>query len=194
MKWAEHYWANVPCMKARVEEIARRCYGRTLEVGANDGFLTQCIREQSLDVLAIEIDPAAIAKAKVQFGEDFPIQLGDARQLPFPDESFDTVVGGELLEHLDNPGLGLAELFRVSKGHVILSLPIGAYWLGETTHLWSIEGQTIEHDSARQTDHLKELLVLEWFRKRKPNAGGGLDDCGAEDAIRRWEQTRAVVR
>lgn len=167
MNWADHYWASVPCMKARIEEIAARCTGKVLEVGCNDGFLTQCIRERGLDVTGLELMTDRIAMAKAQFGDDINIVQGDAYHLPFNSESFDTVVGGELLEHLDNPGLGLAEMFRVSRGHVILSLPIGHYWLGEPTHCWEIRGRNIEHDFGTQRPIVKELLILEWIRRRK---------------------------
>lgn len=166
MKWEDHYWHGITVMRVRVEELARRCHGKVLEVGCNDGFVTQCMLEAGLDVQAIELSDQAIAKAKEQFGENFPVSKGDVHHLPFPDGSFDTVVGGELLEHLDNPGLGLAELFRVSRGHVVLSLPIGHYWLGEPTHCWELRGQTIEHDPGTQKPIIKEILILEWQKRR----------------------------
>lgn len=168
MNWAGHYWHGVPCMKARVEDLARRCEGKVLEVGANDGFVTQCIRERGLDVTALELSLEAIAKAKEQFGEDFPIQQGDIQHLPFNSNTFDTVVAGEVLEHLENPGLGLAELFRVCKpeGKVVLSLPIGHYWLGEPTHVWEIQGLTVDHDQGLLRPVVKELLILEWKKRR----------------------------
>src|SRR5262245_57332061 len=99
MRWSDHYWHGIPCMKSRVEDLAARCEGKVLECGANDGFVTQCIRERGLDVTALELSDEAIRKAKEQFGEDFPIIKGDVYQIPFGDNSFDTVVAGELLEH-----------------------------------------------------------------------------------------------
>ncbi len=155
-------------MRARVEDLASRCAGSVLEVGANDGFVTQCIREKGLSVIALELSSDAIRKALEQFGDDFPIIQGDVHQLPFQANSFDTVVAGEVLEHLENPGLGLAELFRVCRpeGKVILSLPIGHYWLGEPTHVWEIGGGVVDHDSGRIDPMVKKLIILE-FKKRR---------------------------
>jgi SAM-dependent methyltransferase len=51
-----------------------------------------------------------------------------ALNLPIEDESFDTVVSTEVLEHVPDPLRALREMFRVLKpgGHLILSAPM--YW------------------------------------------------------------------
>jgi len=43
--------------------------------------------------------------------------------LPFADRSFDTVTCLEVLEHLDNPGSAVAELARVARRAIVLSVP-----------------------------------------------------------------------
>jgi hypothetical protein len=53
--------------------------------------------------------------------------LGDARDLPFPDRTFDAVVAVDLLEHidrLDRPKV-LTELCRVSGRLVVVACPMG---------------------------------------------------------------------
>jgi hypothetical protein len=57
-------------------------------------------------------------------------------------------------------------MFRVSKGRVILSLPIGEYWLGEPNHKWQIDATLIEHDHGAIEELIKMILVVE-FNKRK---------------------------
>lgn len=44
-------------------------------------------------------------------------------ELPFPDDAFDLVLCLEVLEHLDQPERGLAELARVARRDVVLSVP-----------------------------------------------------------------------
>jgi len=48
--------------------------------------------------------------------------------LPYPDKSFDLVVCCEVLEHLEKPRQGLAELARVARRNVILSTPREPLW------------------------------------------------------------------
>lgn len=164
MNWHDHYWYTVPCAKARIEEIVRRAQGKVLDVGCNEGFLTQALLEKGLEVVSIDIDDKVIAKAKELFNID-AIKT-DVNTLPFENESFDLVIGGEILEHMIDPGKALSEMFRVSKGRVIISLPIGEYWLGCDDHKWQIEGMTVEHDQGLLQKIDKQLLILEFIRKR----------------------------
>jgi SAM-dependent methyltransferase len=57
-----------------------------------------------------------------------PDIVGSALNLPVADQSFDTVVSTELLEHVPDPARALREMHRALKpgGHLILSTPM--YW------------------------------------------------------------------
>jgi SAM-dependent methyltransferase len=48
---------------------------------------------------------------------------GSLLALPFGDRAVDLVVATEVLEHLDRPGAALAELERVSRRYLLLSVP-----------------------------------------------------------------------
>ncbi|MBN2087477.1 class I SAM-dependent methyltransferase [Candidatus Peregrinibacteria bacterium] len=54
-----------------------------------------------------------------------PDYVADIRQLPFKDESYDVVMACEILEHLPWEDLdkALKELNRVSKKHILISIP-----------------------------------------------------------------------
>jgi len=54
---------------------------------------------------------------------DLNLDLDNIKKLPFEDNSFDTVVGLDVLEHLENFHLVSSEMLRVSKKNVIISLP-----------------------------------------------------------------------
>jgi len=51
----------------------------------------------------------------------------DARALPFKSGSFDVVYCSHVLEHLENPWIGVAELKRVSRSKVIVILPFALF-------------------------------------------------------------------
>ena len=53
---------------------------------------------------------------------------GDIARLPFPPLSFDLVMAIEVLEHVDDPVAALAELVRVSRGGMVLSVPREPIW------------------------------------------------------------------
>ena len=166
MKWADHYWYKIPCVKARIEEIVRRVDGKgktVLEAGCNEGFLSQALIEAGCWVTSVDNDAERINDTEKMFG--IKAIKADLNFLPFRNETFDIAVGGEVLEHFNNPGLGLKELLRVSRKKVVISLPLGTYWLGESAHQWSIEAAAIEHDQGIVTNHDKELIVIE-FKKR----------------------------
>lgn len=165
--WREHYWHSVPVMRARIEEIVRLAHAKdkhVLEIGCNEGFVSQALIEDGADVLSADIDPAMIAKAKELFG--IQAIIADVRKLPFPDQHFDVVVSGETLEHVQNPFEAMTELFRVARERVVVSLPIGEYWMGERTHIWELHGSVIDHDSGTVKDMPKDIIVMSWDRRR----------------------------
>lgn len=69
--------------------------------------------------MGVDVTPKFVAEAQRR---GVPCQLGDARKLPFPDESFDTVYAKDLFIHLP-PGewrTVLAEMARVAKRQVLV--------------------------------------------------------------------------
>ncbi|MDE0017808.1 MAG: methyltransferase domain-containing protein, partial [Candidatus Poribacteria bacterium] len=54
------------------------------------------------------------------------LSVADVRSLPYPDDTFDVVVAVEVLEHIPDPEIGLAEAMRVLKpgGYAITALPV----------------------------------------------------------------------
>jgi SAM-dependent methyltransferase len=83
---------------------------RVLDLGCRSGALTRHFLEEN-DVVGLDVDAAALAKA-AELGIE-PV-LGNVEEpLPFGDASFDAVVAGELLEHLQFPDALVAEARRV---------------------------------------------------------------------------------
>ena len=62
-----------------------------------------------VDIISINIERARILYPENEF------HVMDVEDLKFPDESFDTVVFTETIEHLVNPMKGLGEIYRVMR-------------------------------------------------------------------------------
>jgi len=98
--------------------------GRTLDLGAGDGRLTEALLRQGLDVRGVDQDQARAHAANERIPGRFV--CGDARALPFTDGEFDNVVSDGCLEGLDDDGVRtvLSEIRRVGRRHVVLRLRV----------------------------------------------------------------------
>jgi SAM-dependent methyltransferase len=95
---------------------------RVLDLGCRSGALTQHFLEGNA-VVGLDVDAAALEKAAALGIE--PVQANVEEPLPFAGESFDAVVAGELLEHLQFPDALVSEIRRVLRpgGVLVGSVP-----------------------------------------------------------------------
>jgi SAM-dependent methyltransferase len=95
-----------------------------LEFGCGEAPLGAALRQrQRCRVVGIELDPKAAAVARKRIDD---VYCGDAREIiGIIDEKFDWMIGGDIVEHLDEPWTFLAEVRRIAApgGHLLLSLP-----------------------------------------------------------------------
>jgi SAM-dependent methyltransferase len=106
-------WAPVLAGLARwlLEELPLAQARRVLDVGSGVGALLPHLGKVAPRALIVGLDRT---EAMVALGpRDFPLLVGDAAELPFPDGSFDAVVMAFMLFHLPRPTAGLAEAWRV---------------------------------------------------------------------------------
>jgi SAM-dependent methyltransferase len=100
-----------------------------LEFGCGEAALGAALKaRQRCRVIGIELDPDAAAVARKRIDA---VLVGDVKDVIYKlKESFDWIVGGDILEHLDEPWTFLMELRKISEpgGHLILSLPNIASW------------------------------------------------------------------
>jgi SAM-dependent methyltransferase len=83
---------------------------RVLDLGCRSGALTRHFLGGN-EVVGLDVDRSALARAAALGIE--PVEADVEEPLPFEDASFDAVVAGELLEHLQFPDALVAEARRV---------------------------------------------------------------------------------
>lgn len=100
-----------------------------LEFGCGEAGLGAALKaRQSCRVVGVELDDEAAAIARTRIDA---LHSGDVRELVHGlDETFDTIIGGDIVEHLDEPWRFLSDLKRVARpgARLILSLPNIANW------------------------------------------------------------------
>ena len=100
-----------------------------LDVGCSSGYLAEELAKRGARVVGIELDPAA-ARLAARWCDD--VLVGDVEQmeLPFAPASFDTVVCGDVIEHLRDPESLLRRLRPLLRagGRLVLSTPNVANW------------------------------------------------------------------
>ena len=134
-----------------------RSDGRLLDVGCGQGqFLARAARR--FDVYGIDISPARVQRARVVTGMDGAVTVGSATELPFRVSFFDVVCALDVVEHLDDPAVFLAEARRVLRPDGLL--------LFSTPNTASLGHRRKGHDSFMYLDptHVCLLAPARWRR------------------------------
>ncbi|WP_254863822.1 class I SAM-dependent methyltransferase [Halovivax gelatinilyticus] len=117
---------------------------RVLDVGCGTGELSRVLVEETpaeTTVIGCDVDTTLLARAS----ESVPVVAGDARRLPFPDDSFDLIVCQALLINLPDPAAAVAEFARVSSDLVAAIEPDNS----AVTIRSSVEGEPALASRAR---------------------------------------------
>lgn len=129
------------------KNIVSQAKGRVLEIGSGTGVNFPYYSPE-VQVDAVEPDPMMRNKSLERLNKLNPhsitTHLAGAERLPFPDDTFDTVIGTLVFCTIPEPEKALEELYRVSKPgaalylfeHVKVNHPMAARAQEKLTPIW----------------------------------------------------------
>jgi 2-polyprenyl-3-methyl-5-hydroxy-6-metoxy-1,4-benzoquinol methylase len=113
----------------RLEELLAKTQGKILDVGAGKGGAYMFLGEATMGRGIVAVEPQReYLKILAENAPKITAVEGSIYNLPFADKSFDTVMCLEVLEHLDSPDKGMAELCRVCRRWLIVTVPREPIW------------------------------------------------------------------
>jgi ubiquinone/menaquinone biosynthesis C-methylase UbiE len=91
-----------------------------LDLGCGLGGYAKTLQSRGRNVIALDVNEKYVEIAK-RLGVD--ARLYDGRRIPLDDKSVDTIFMVEVMEHIANPELLIAELHRVARRNLIVTVP-----------------------------------------------------------------------
>ena len=86
------------------------------DIGAGTGFIAEGLIRKGLRVIAVDRSPAMLAELRRKLpGRAVDCRLGEAEDLPIPDETVDYVFANMCLHHVEDPSRAIREMARVLK-------------------------------------------------------------------------------
>ena len=116
---------------------------------AKPNFLFKRIHEANPNVLGVDIDPDGVEQLKQQ---GFNAVCADVETMDLG-RQFDTIIAGEIIEHLENCGLFLRNMRRHLKddGVIIISTP-NPFYCGQTWKIWRYGRPMVHEDHMNWQD------------------------------------------
>jgi len=163
--------------KRLCELVLARQPSEILEVGCGEGYVLHALREAGVQcpIHGIDFSETAIGQARARV-PDATFAVEDARELAKSGRRYDLVLMIEVLEHLEDAQAMVATLAKLSKRHVVVSVPWEPFFRGlnflRGKHLWAL-GNDPEHVQhwgrgefqkfvGRQLDVHEAPIVFPW--------------------------------
>ena len=113
------------------ELFARAAPSSVLDVGCGEGVLTCEWADRLGDrrIVGLDLDdPKLHQEWERRSRPNLDFVAADATALPFTDDEFDLAAAIEVLEHVPDPEATVAEMARVARRHLLVSVPREPIW------------------------------------------------------------------
>ncbi len=143
---------------SRIHSLLASLSGKILDVGGSAGTMhEELLKVHPLEkIISIDVELIHVRTNQV---------LGDGQKMPFRTHAFQSILAGEVLEHVPNPRAFIQECWRVLEwnGVLALSTPNKKSWLNRLTHSYEMP----LHISLFDPESLRTLLDNEGFSIQK---------------------------
>jgi SAM-dependent methyltransferase len=162
--WDTKFGDDTPAYAAAIAEAAIPAGATVLDLGCGTGRALPCLRGvvgPAGAVIGVDVTEQMIAAAIAgDRGRHAALVLADARRLPLAGDSVDVVFAAGLVQHLPDPGAGLAELARITRrgGQLVLFHPSGRAALAAR------HGHTLRPDEPLAETPLRTALARSGWR------------------------------
>lgn len=105
------------------DQIVMTCgLGRVLDIGSGEGRLVASLLRRGSDAYGVDVSPTVVSRCNKRMPERFT--SGSVLALPFGDDSFETIVSTDCMEHLapEDVPAALREMYRVCARSVFLRI------------------------------------------------------------------------
>ena len=171
--------------KSILNTINNYSFKSFIDIGGAEGYTANLVRKLfNADVRSTDLSVSACRRAKEIYNiEAIPC---DIHSLPFPDNTFDIVLCSETLEHVTNYQQAIAELLRITKDVLIITVPhespelvqeniknkvphghINAFDIHTLDYLKN-EGYNIKYEKTLSPYLLIPRIIVEGRKKDKP--------------------------
>lgn len=150
--------------------------GSVVDVGVGEGYALERMWPAGTEVVALEYrhDKAVVASERLAAVQ---VVRGDAGVLPFPDRSADLVTSIEVLEHLPTYEQAVAEMARICRGRLVVSVPwepwfrLGNLGRGKNVkrfgndpeHVHFFNPRRLERALGTHFDHVRVVRAFPWI-------------------------------
>ena len=146
--------------------------GKVLDAGFGSGSLLTRLAKYNFKAQGIDLSEAFVKfvekKLKTEnLDRQIKVKKGNLMKMDFPDNYFDGIVCGEILEHIKNDSLAVREMNRVLKKG-----GIGVITVPANPGLWDINDERAGHYRRYQKSELKALLENNGFKVDKVESWG----------------------
>lgn len=120
-------------------KLVRNLPGKTLDIGCGIGDMLA----YRAFTTGVDINPLTVNYCN---NRGLEAHLMEPDKLPFKNNSFDSVLLDNVLEHIENPSALLLEIRRVldTKGILLIGVPGNCGWLGDSDHKINYNEQSLK--------------------------------------------------